>query len=65
MPIDGERVGNLFEPVEADAATHGIFDAKAKTRSPQLWAATHRGALAAGLAGAAAAGVLAAKGLAR
>ena len=42
MPIDGERPGNLFEPVEAKAATHGIFDAQAKTRSPQLWAATHR-----------------------
>ncbi|HEX4117147.1 MAG TPA: SDR family oxidoreductase [Solirubrobacteraceae bacterium] len=65
MPIDGGRVGNLFAPVEGDAATHGIFDAKAKTRSPQLWAATHRGALAAGLAGAAAAAVVAAKGLAR
>ena len=36
--------GNLFEPVEGEAATHGIFDAQAKTRSPQLWAATHRGA---------------------
>jgi NADP-dependent 3-hydroxy acid dehydrogenase YdfG len=65
MPIDGERVGNLFEPVEGDAATRGIFDAKAKARSPQLWAATHRGALAAGLAGAAAAAAVAAKGLAR
>jgi short-subunit dehydrogenase len=65
MPIDGERVGNLFEPVEGDAATHGIFDAKAKARSPQLWAATHRGTLAAGLAGAAAAAAVAAKGLAR
>ncbi len=43
MPLEGERTGNLFEPVEADAATHGIFDAQAKTRSPQLWVATHRG----------------------
>ncbi|MGH2865746.1 MAG: SDR family oxidoreductase [Solirubrobacteraceae bacterium] len=42
MPIDGERVGNLFEPVPEDAATHGIFDAQAKASSPQLWAATHR-----------------------
>ncbi len=64
MPVEGERTGNLFEPVEADAATHGIFDEQAKSRSPQLWAATHRGMLAGVLGVAAAAGV-AAKGLAR
>ncbi len=55
MPIDGERDGNLFEPVQHDAATHGIFDEQAKNRSPQLWAATHRpllgGAFLAALAG--------------
>ena len=64
MPLDGERVGNLFEPVQREAATHGIFDSKAKTRSPQLWAATHRGLLAGGLAGVAAAAA-AVKGLVR
>ncbi len=31
---------------QGEAATHGIFDAQAKTRSPQLWAATHRRLLA-------------------
>jgi NADP-dependent 3-hydroxy acid dehydrogenase YdfG len=50
MPIVGERPGNLFAPVEGEAATHGIFDAEAKTRSPQLWAATHRPAVAGALA---------------
>jgi hypothetical protein len=55
MPVH-KRAGNLFEPVPGDAATHGIFDAQAKTRSPQLWAATHRGFVGA----AAAAGALAA-----
>ena len=50
MPIAGERPGNLFAPVEGKAATHGIFDAQAKTRSPQLWAATHRPAVAGALA---------------
>ncbi|MGZ4217803.1 MAG: SDR family oxidoreductase [Solirubrobacteraceae bacterium] len=50
MPIVGERPGNLFAPVEGKAATHGIFDAQAKTRSPQLWAATHRPAVAGALA---------------
>jgi NAD(P)-dependent dehydrogenase (short-subunit alcohol dehydrogenase family) len=51
MPVDGQRRGNLFEPVEADAATHGIFDAQAKTLSPQLWATTHRSLLAGAVAG--------------
>jgi NAD(P)-dependent dehydrogenase (short-subunit alcohol dehydrogenase family) len=51
-PLHGERVGNLFAPVEDDAATHGIFDEISKTHSPQLWAATHRPLLAGALAGA-------------
>jgi len=58
MPVEGERAGNLFEPIADKAATHGIFDAQAKTRSPELWAATHRpllGGAVAGLACAAAA----------
>jgi short-subunit dehydrogenase len=45
-PVAGVREGNLFEPLPAQAATHGIFDARAKRRSPQLWAATHRRELA-------------------
>jgi short-subunit dehydrogenase len=66
MPIQGERVGNLFAPVEAGAATHGIFDAKAKTRSPQMWVATHRPLLTGALTGLAAAGAAGATaGLAR
>ncbi len=65
MPLEGERTGNLFAPVEADAATHGIFDAQANGRSPQLWAATHRGILATAAVGVAAAAVVAVKGLAR
>ena len=56
MPIDGERTGNLFEPMPG-AATHGMFDGQAKTRSPQLWASTRRRPLIAGaLAGIAAVG---------
>jgi NADP-dependent 3-hydroxy acid dehydrogenase YdfG len=50
-PIDGERAGNLFEPLQDEAATHGIFDSQAKHRSPQLWALTHRGLLGGLLAG--------------
>jgi len=59
MPVDGERPGNLFAPVLGKAATHGIFDAQAKTRSPQLWAATHRPAVFGVLAGAAVLGAAA------
>jgi NADP-dependent 3-hydroxy acid dehydrogenase YdfG len=53
---DPERPSNLFEPVPGPAATHGAFDARARRRSGQLWAATHRAALGAALGAAAAAG---------
>jgi NAD(P)-dependent dehydrogenase (short-subunit alcohol dehydrogenase family) len=46
MPVPRDRPDNLFEPVPEKAATHGIFDDQAKTRSPQLWAATHRSVIA-------------------
>ena len=45
-PVSPERPNNLFEPVPADAATHGIFDDRAKRRSFQVWATTHRAAMA-------------------
>ena len=41
MPVNG-RPDNLFEPVPAEAATHGMFDSQAHARSYQLWANTHR-----------------------
>ena len=56
MPVSADRPNNLFDPVQDKAATHGMFDAQAKTRSPQLWAATHRATIAGALAGIAAAG---------
>jgi short-subunit dehydrogenase len=56
-PVSPDRPDNLFEPLPDKAATHGMFDGQAKTRSPQLWAATHRSLVAgAALAGAAAVG---------
>jgi short-subunit dehydrogenase len=63
MPVPPDRPDNLFAPVPDKAATHGIFDDKAKTRSPELWAATHRGLLAGTAVAAAAAlsGVIAAR----
>jgi short-subunit dehydrogenase len=59
-PVDPDRPDNLFEPQPQLAATHGIFDDKAKTRSPELWTATHRRMLGA----VAAAGALVGAGVA-
>jgi short-subunit dehydrogenase len=61
MPVAADRPDNLYEPVSGQAATHGIFDVGAKTTSPALWAATHRGTIAASLAGLAALSAAAAK----
>ena len=64
MPVASDRPNNLFSPVEELAATHGMFDGRAKRRSPQLWANTHRAALAGaalGTAAAATAGIVAAR----
>jgi len=63
-PVPADRPNNLYEPVEGAAATHGIFDDQAKTRSPQLWLSVHRRAVG-GAALAAAATVGAALGAAR
>jgi short-subunit dehydrogenase len=41
MPVH-KRKDNLFEPVDSEAATHGMFDDQARTRSYQLWLTTHR-----------------------
>lgn len=55
-PEDPTRPDNLFDPVSGDLGAHGRFDRRARPRSLQLWASTHRGlvALAAGAAGVAA-----------
>jgi NADP-dependent 3-hydroxy acid dehydrogenase YdfG len=59
-PVSPDRPDNLFEPLPQLAATHGIFDDEAKTRSPQMWMATHRPVVFGALTGlaAAAAGVV-------
>ena len=49
LPVH-ERRDNLFEPDPDVAATHGMFDDQARKRSTQLWANTHRPAVAIGLA---------------
>jgi short-subunit dehydrogenase len=53
VPLEHERLGNLFEPVDGDRGTHGPFDDRAKQFSLQLWATKHRVVLGAA-AGAAA-----------
>jgi NAD(P)-dependent dehydrogenase (short-subunit alcohol dehydrogenase family) len=59
-PVDG-RADNLYEPVVAEASTHGIFDDTARGTSIQLWATTHRPLVATALTGAVAVGVRAAR----
>jgi NAD(P)-dependent dehydrogenase (short-subunit alcohol dehydrogenase family) len=59
MPVAADRPNNLYEPVPELAATHGIFDDQAKTRSPQLAATKHRRLLYLAGLGAAAAGTMA------
>ena len=43
MPVSVDRPDNLFEPLPRLAATHGMFDDKAKSHSVQAWLTTHRG----------------------
>jgi NAD(P)-dependent dehydrogenase (short-subunit alcohol dehydrogenase family) len=58
-PMDGERAGNLFQPLDEDVdkGTHGRFDDEALPASRALWASKHKHALLS--AGAAAAGAVA------
>ncbi|MEO7066786.1 MAG: SDR family oxidoreductase [Rhodanobacter sp.] len=53
QPVPIDRPDNLFESVDHDFGTHGRFDDRSRSWSPQLWATTHRRSLAAGLLGAA------------
>jgi NAD(P)-dependent dehydrogenase (short-subunit alcohol dehydrogenase family) len=41
-PADHDAPDNLFEPVPGDHGARGRFDAKALSRSAQLWATKHR-----------------------
>ena len=51
QPVPANRPDNLFESVDRDFGTHGRFDDRSRNWSAQLWATTHRGAVAAGLFG--------------
>jgi NAD(P)-dependent dehydrogenase (short-subunit alcohol dehydrogenase family) len=39
---DPNRPDNLWQPVPGDHGAHGVFDARARSWSPQLWASEHR-----------------------
>ena len=52
QPVSPDRQANLYESVADGHATHGIFDEKSTDSSPEVWAATHRPAVAAAAAGA-------------
>jgi short-subunit dehydrogenase len=41
--VGANRPDNLFEPVQGDFGTHGIFDSVASAKSLQVWGTTHRG----------------------
>ncbi|MEW6704675.1 MAG: SDR family oxidoreductase [Pseudomonadota bacterium] len=41
-PLPPDRHDNLWTPVPGDHGAHGRFDAQARSRSAQLWLATHR-----------------------
>lgn len=50
VPVNANRLDNLWEPVEGDRGAHGIFEDSALNFSPQAWANTHPGiALVAGV----------------
>ncbi len=47
---DPNQPDNLWEPVPGDHGAHGIFDARAKSRSPEFWVAKNRNWLSAAAA---------------
>lgn len=63
QPVDPNRPVNLFKPVEADYAAHGVFDNVAHEYSVEAWGSLHKPWLSA--AGAVLAGVMLAAIVAR
>ena len=50
-PEEEGRRDNLWDPLPGDGGTHGVFGDRARSTSPQLFANTHRGGVAAVVAG--------------
>lgn len=44
-PVPSDHVDNLFEPVERDLGTHGMFDARAQSRAPLVQLVARLGAI--------------------
>ncbi len=61
-PVSSDRPDNLFSPAHNGHDAHGIFDRRSSSNSWQLWANTHWGTIAAGLAGVALGGAVLALG---
>jgi NAD(P)-dependent dehydrogenase (short-subunit alcohol dehydrogenase family) len=57
QPVNGDRPINLYEPVEGEHATHGMFDDQARGSSRELWLTEHRSLLAGAAAAAGVAGL--------
>jgi NAD(P)-dependent dehydrogenase (short-subunit alcohol dehydrogenase family) len=55
-PEDPNRPDNVWKPVPGDHGAHGRFDERARKSSYELWLATHRNQLLAGLLASGAAG---------
>jgi len=53
-PVERYRPDNVFKPLPGDRGAHGRFDAESHSRSLEMWARMRRGAIAGGLAAAAA-----------
>ncbi len=56
---DPNRPCNLWEPVPGDHGAHGVFDARARNWSPQLWTSEHRAWIAVGAVALAVSGLIA------
>jgi len=64
-PNDPNAPGNLYEPMDStrDYGAHGAFDGRSTPRSYELWAAEHKGILAAGAGALVAIGAMGAIGV--
>lgn len=61
--VSPDRPDNLFKPVPADVGAHGVFSARAKDFSPQVWGDLHLGTVLAVGAGLSALAYAAVRGI--